>query len=95
MDSYLVVEQQTNFLPLQSCWVEFAQPVYMCFVDLENAYNCVPWGVQWEYGAPGLLLLAIWSPDLFVINSWRGSQGIARWSLQMTWFGWLLQSVTK
>ncbi|TWW68222.1 hypothetical protein D4764_19G0000200 [Takifugu flavidus] len=36
---------------------EFAQPVHMCFVDLEKAFNRVPrgflWGVLREYGVSG------------------------------------------
>ncbi len=47
---------------LGGAW-EFAHPVYMCFVDLEKAYDRVPRGVQSgvlrEYGVPGLLLRAI------------------------------------
>lgn len=42
---------------------EFAQPLYMCFVDLEKALNLVPWSILWEehgkHGVSGLLLLAI------------------------------------
>ncbi len=64
----LVMEQQTNYLPLRVCrqgsW-EFAYPVYMCFVDLEGAYDHVPravlWGVLREYGVSGPLLRAILS----------------------------------
>ncbi|KAI3373044.1 hypothetical protein L3Q82_006338 [Scortum barcoo] len=37
---------------LEGAW-EFAQPVYMCFVDMEKAYDCVLrgtlWGVLREY----------------------------------------------
>jgi len=43
--------------------LEFAHPVYMCFVDLEKAYDRVPrgilWGVLGEYGVPGPLVRAI------------------------------------
>ncbi|KAK3527338.1 hypothetical protein QTP86_021955, partial [Hemibagrus guttatus] len=47
---------------LEGSW-EFAQPVHMCFVDLEKAFNHVPrgilWEVLWEYGVRGPLLRAI------------------------------------
>ena len=39
--------------------MEYAQPVHMCFVDLEKAYDYVLqgvlWGVLWEQGVDGLL----------------------------------------
>ncbi|TWW59207.1 hypothetical protein D4764_06G0007370 [Takifugu flavidus] len=44
---------------------EFAQPVHMCFVDLEKAYDRVPrsilWGVLQEYGVEGPLIRAVQS----------------------------------
>ncbi|TWW63827.1 RNA-directed DNA polymerase from mobile element jockey [Takifugu flavidus] len=46
----------------QGAW-EFAQPVHMCFVDLENAFDRVPRGVLWgvlrEYGVSGPLIRAV------------------------------------
>jgi len=42
-----------------------AHPVYVCFVDLEKAYDCVPQGILWgilrEYGLSGPLVRVIWS----------------------------------
>jgi len=47
---------------LEGSW-EFAQPVYMRFVDLKKAFDRVPWGLLWgvlrEYGFPDSLLPAI------------------------------------
>ncbi|KAK3530860.1 hypothetical protein QTP70_003637 [Hemibagrus guttatus] len=48
---------------LEGSW-EFAQPVHMCFVDFEKAFDHVPcgilWEVLWEYGVRGPLLRAVW-----------------------------------
>ncbi|TWW66772.1 hypothetical protein D4764_20G0008040 [Takifugu flavidus] len=74
----LIEEEQCGFRPgrgttdhlftlagvLEGSW-EFAQPVHMCFVDLEKAYDRVPrstlWGVLREYGVEGPLIRAIQS----------------------------------
>uniref|UniRef100_A0A674P165 Reverse transcriptase domain-containing protein n=1 Tax=Takifugu rubripes TaxID=31033 RepID=A0A674P165_TAKRU len=46
----------------EGAW-EFAQPVHMCFVDLEKAFDRVPQGVLWgvlrEYGVSGPLIRAV------------------------------------
>ncbi|MEL7181936.1 MAG: reverse transcriptase family protein, partial [Pseudomonadota bacterium] len=56
---------------LEGTW-EFAQPVHMCFVDLEKAFDRVPrgvlWGVLQEYGVLGPLLRAVQS-----LYKWSGS----------------------
>ena len=68
----LAAEHWTSSILLQGYWKgawEFAQPVDMCFVDLEKAYDCVShgflWGVILEYGVHGLLLRAI---QFFVLS---------------------------
>uniref|UniRef100_A0A3B3QX38 Reverse transcriptase domain-containing protein n=1 Tax=Paramormyrops kingsleyae TaxID=1676925 RepID=A0A3B3QX38_9TELE len=43
---------------LEGAW-EFAQPVYMCFVNLEKAFDRVLWGVLREYGVSGCLIRAV------------------------------------
>ncbi|TWW74387.1 hypothetical protein D4764_14G0003900 [Takifugu flavidus] len=74
----LIEEEQCGFCPgrgttdqlfilagvLEGSW-EFAQPVHMCFVDLEKAYDRVTrsilWGMLWEYGVEGPLIRAVQS----------------------------------
>ncbi|KAL7876407.1 hypothetical protein AOLI_G00113700 [Acnodon oligacanthus] len=48
---------------VEGAW-EFANTVYMCFMDLEKAYDCVPRDilqeVLLEYDAPGCLLVGVY-----------------------------------
>ncbi|TWW74022.1 hypothetical protein D4764_14G0000230 [Takifugu flavidus] len=77
---------------------EFAQPVHMCFVDLEKAFDRVPRGVLWgvlrEYGVSGPLIRAVRSlydrlPE-FGPNCWQisrcshGVEGIRFGDLRIT-----------
>ncbi|KAK3507784.1 hypothetical protein QTP70_000373 [Hemibagrus guttatus] len=84
-----IQEEQCNFRPsrgtldqlytlhrvLEGSW-EFAQPVHICFVDLEKTFDRVPRGILWEvlleYGVRGPLLRAVWSV-LGTARGWKES----------------------
>jgi len=57
------VDQLFTLARLQEGSWELAQLVYMCFVDLEKAFDWVPWGLLWgvprDYGVPDSLPQAI------------------------------------
>ncbi|TWW55948.1 hypothetical protein D4764_09G0009980 [Takifugu flavidus] len=71
----------TLSLVYEGVW-EFAQPVHMGFVDLEKAFDHVPWGVLWgvlrEYGMSGPLIRAVhflngsllFADDVVLLASW-------------------------
>jgi len=61
--SIAAVALQTKFaLSSKISGILGSMPKITCFVDLEKAYNRVPreklWGMLWEYGVDGCLLLA-------------------------------------
>ena len=47
--SFLLDQLYTLHRVLEGSW-EFAQPVHMCFVDLEKAFDRVPHDILWERG---------------------------------------------
>ncbi|KAI3355076.1 hypothetical protein L3Q82_017954 [Scortum barcoo] len=71
---------------LEGLW-EFAQPVHMCFVDLEKAFDRVPrgilWGVLREYGVRGPLLRAVRS----LYDRSRSLVSHCRQTFSMCWSG--------
>ncbi|KAI3353413.1 hypothetical protein L3Q82_019277, partial [Scortum barcoo] len=64
-----VVEHWTSSIASTGClrvYGKFAQPVHMCFVDLEKAFDHVPkrgilWGVLHQHGVRGPFASAVWS----------------------------------
>ncbi|TWW59288.1 hypothetical protein D4764_06G0008180 [Takifugu flavidus] len=81
----------------EGAW-EFAQPVHMCFVDLEKAFDHVPQGVLWgvlrEYGVSGPLIRAVRSlydrcQSLFRIAGSKSN------SFPMMWSCWRHRPMTS
>ena len=65
-DSDVGVEQWNNILSLARLmeWShKFANPVYICFVGLEKAYDSFPQGVFWEAGVWGCYYKPYSHPD--------------------------------
>ncbi|KAI3373497.1 hypothetical protein L3Q82_022095 [Scortum barcoo] len=98
VDEPRIPEEQCGFRPgcgtldqlytlhrvLEGLW-EFAQPVHMCFVDLEKAFDRVPrgilWGVLREYGVRGPLLRGCsvsvrLEQELGFLGSSQGPEGV-------------------
>ena len=62
----------TLYRILEGAW-EFVQPVHMCFLDLEKAFDRVPqgalWGVLRDYGVSDPLIRAA-VPSMTDVRAW-------------------------